>query len=403
MLRQRGNRVQVAALTVSAIAQVAFVVRLGSSVSGGDAQTYLRLADDWSLSVLFTPEAFEGNFWPAGYSGFLHLFSPLGEHQVLAVRLAQVAMVLIMAMMAGVWTKRYSQAAQTWTVAIVVFSPTLIWGTWAIGYELLLGFLIAMALSLAWRDQPRTITLAASGVAMGLALIVQFRALLVTVVLIVLAARIGRRHLTAFAIGFGVPVLGWALRNGIATGSFVPWSANGGWNLWNGNGPHATGHNVFPLPPIPETATSYADAAIQWITANPGGFLDLTARRLVYTFYPTQFADVTNEFPFEAWVTAAQWIYSGVVVALLVAFIGALAWRTPPRLVRMWPVFAVAAAYLSINVVFIVEPRFRIPVEAMLLATVVSTAFALMESETRQTQMVSRTHQAAETPGRAAG
>jgi hypothetical protein len=54
-------------VALAAVLQIATVVYLGTSVSGGDAYTYIDLADDWrSLSALVSPDAFESNFWPAG-------------------------------------------------------------------------------------------------------------------------------------------------------------------------------------------------------------------------------------------------------------------------------------------------------------------------------------------------
>ena len=40
--------IRLGALATAAIVQLATVFYLGSSISGGDADTYLALADDWS-------------------------------------------------------------------------------------------------------------------------------------------------------------------------------------------------------------------------------------------------------------------------------------------------------------------------------------------------------------------
>lgn len=371
-----------ALLTVSGVLQLALVASLGNSVSGGDAHTYLKLTQDWrSLDTLLSPTAFEGNFWPAGYPGFLALFSAFGDQAVLVTRVAQVVLVLSMAVMAGRLAACVSLRARDVTTAVVAFSPTLIWATWAIGYELLLGWLMLASTVLIYErpNASRTHRLVASGAFMGLALIVQFRAVSVLPILVYLAWRGGRRAAAVWVCALAVPVGVWIMRSFVAHGTPVPWSANGGYNLWNGNGPHATGHNVWPLPD-PEGGTSeYSRAALQWILSHPSEFFDLLARKTVFLFYPTEFAGVATRIPAEGVLTALQWVYTVAVVSLLMLYIGSQVWGGPLPLTRLRPVLLISLLYLLPNIIFIVEARFRIPVEALLLTIVTPTALALWD------------------------
>jgi hypothetical protein len=385
------QRVRTAALAISGLLQVGLLALIHDKVNGGDAHTYIKLAGDWSsLDRLLSPDAFEGNFWPAGYSGFLQIFAPFGDNDLLVVRLVQVAMVLSMAVAGGLLARTVSETARTVTVIAIAFSPTLIWGGWALGYEILLGWLLLTSLVLLWGpDRSRSKWLPAlAGALAGVALVVQFRAVAAVPVLAYLAWRLGRQATFAFALGVAVPLGAWMLRTYLATGLPVPWSSNGGYNLWDGNGPHATGHNVFPLPPIPPGESGYFSAAVHWILAHPAEFFDLSAKKALFLFYPTQFADISERLPGENWVTVGQWAYSIVVVALLAAFAGALIWRPETPILKLAPVFFLAMIFLFFNIVFIVEARFRIPVEAMLITVCVCTFFALFDRYRREPRVV---------------
>ena len=365
-------------ITASVVFQFALVLALGNRVSGGDAQTYLQLANDWTdLSRLLSHQAFNENFWPAGYSGFLALFQPFGNNQIFAVRIVQMCMVVALALMASSIASKVSAQAQRVVLVLVAFCPTLIWAVWAIGYELLLGLFVTFSLWQLWRLRVSKWTTALSGISFGLALVVQFRAVAVAPVMVVLMWRhrkaIRLMWVSAFA---GVLVL-WSLRSRIATGSWAPWSNNSAYNLWDGNGPHATGHNVFPLPQPP--LNSFADAALNWMSQNPSQAVELMARKGLFLFYPTLISDVSDRIPHEGLLSILQWLYSLIVVALLVLFIGSLVWQPNSRLRRLWPLFAVVALFLVPNVLFIVEARFRIPVEALILAMCGAAACEVLE------------------------
>jgi len=144
--------VRLRAVAAAAIVQFATVVYLGSSISGGDAYTYLALADDWSSwARLIDPRSFESNFWPAGYPGFLALFAWAGDAEIFAIRVAHIVLAASVALMAGVLADSLNRIAGTVTTVVVALSPTAIWAVWAIGYELLLAALLLAGLLLVWR------------------------------------------------------------------------------------------------------------------------------------------------------------------------------------------------------------------------------------------------------------
>ena len=368
------------AVLIAAAFQIGTVVYLGSSVSGGDAYTYLEISRAWlSVETLLAPQAFESNFWPAGYPGFLALLAWAGESQVLAVRLAQVGLAAGVAIVAGRIADSVSRRAGTVTTVLVALSPTAVWSVWAIGYELLLALLLACGLWLVWAaphgskwGRPYL-----GGLLLGLALIVQFRsAFAVVVLLLVVGWRASRVALVALT-GVALPVAAWSLRSLVAVGNPAPWSANGPYNLWNGNNPAATGHNVFPLPALPDGVTSYTEAALTWISSNPLNFLSITARKFLFLFEPTRIAGVSDPFPGELLVSITEFAVAGLICVGLVLFIVLRMGRADSHLARMDVPFLFSAAYLLPNVFFIVEARFAIPVHALLVAISVSAFLAL--------------------------
>jgi hypothetical protein len=87
------------------------------------------------------------------------------------------------------------------------------------------------------------------------------------------------------ALPFAVLVLmPWWIRNAILFGSFVPLTSAGGYGLWIGNNPDATGHWMAPprqLDGMPEIQLGKAAAAlaVEWIVLHPLTFVRLTATK----------------------------------------------------------------------------------------------------------------------------
>ena len=388
------TRIRITGIAVAAFFQTILILFLGSSISGGDARTYIGFASDWSsFSRLTSPEAFDGNFWPAGYSGFLQIFSGLGDSSIVAVRLAQMVMAVSIAWMAGELAKRYSERAAIITTLVIAFCPTYFWAVWAIGYELLLGWLLMISLVSLWgmRSSRNVWIVGLGGVSAGLALIVQFRAVAAIPVLLWLAYKIDIKKFLIFTLGLSVPVGLWAWRTWLAIGNAIPWSGNGGWNLWNGNNPSATGHNIFPLPSLPTSSTSYLSAALDWILSHPSNFVELSARRALFLFYPTDISEVSNRFPAERAISIFQWGLAAFFGFLLVAFIGTWIWNVASRLSDLKPLFVFTFMFLVVNIIFIVEARFRIPVEAVIIAICIPTLLEWIHVKKSQAKNLSQT------------
>ena len=381
------------AVLLAALLQSGTVLYLGTSISGGDAVTYLGLSDYWlSTGDLLSPDAFEGNFWPAGYPGFLALFAWAGENQIIAIRMAQILLAAAIALMAGVLADQISRKAGTVTTVLVAFSPTSLWAVWAIGYELVLGFLLMTALVLAMRSATsgNRVSSTTAGLLFGLAILVQFRAVLAVLLIVVLVGAQSKRVGAYLSMGALVPVLLWSVRSFIALGTPAPWSANGPYNLWNGNNPVATGHNVFPLPDLPAGYTSYTSAALDWIVQNPADFAVLTAKKFLFLFEPTRISGISDPFPGEILVTGLEVVLAAFLVSGTVLFLSLRLISRERELQPLDAPFWFAVAYLLPNVVFIVEARFAIPVHAVLIAVSVGAFYVLHVKLSSRTQLLSR-------------
>ena len=373
--------VRLGAVAAAAIVQFATVVYLGSSISGGDAHTYLALADDWSSwARLIDPRSFESNFWPAGYPGFLALFAWAGDAEIFAIRVAHIVLAASVALMAGVLADSLNRIAGTVTTVVVALSPTAMWAVWAIGYELLLAALLLAGLLLVWRPFRASAPWppVAGGFLLGLALMIQFRSVTAVAVLLIAVGWRRRRVAVLALTGVVLPVLAWAARSLVAVGSPAPWSANGPYNLWNGNGPHATGHKVFPLPDVPADASGYTDAALTWIVGSPLDFLAVTGRKFLYLFEPTRLSSVANPIQGLGLVSVIEFAVVGLVTVGLITFVFLWVTHRDTGVSVLGVPFLFAAAYLLPNVLFIVEARFSIPVHGILIATSVASLIAMV-------------------------
>lgn len=383
MTIDRMKIVQGAALLLGGLLDLWFILHLGTDPTGVDSGTYLKNAASFaSLHALLSPTAFGRNYWSAGYSGFLYLFHGLGSSELPAIRTVQAGMMLSLAVMAYFLTRSYSRLVATVTLVVVALSPTLIWGSVWIGYEPLLAWLLTLPLTILWCRGARAGWRAAavSGVLFSLALVVGFQAVIVLPVLVVLAWKSGRARLMAFGGGLLVPIGLWMARNGLATGSPVPWTTNGPVTMWIGNNPAATGGYINP-PPIPQGwGHSFTEAVIHFAITSPEQFLDLQLVKTTRLFAPTRLSPWLWNIPtgWQRVVIIAQWFGAALVAAVFVLSLCGWLWRQKGSAMSLAPLTLFATLFLAINVPFNIEARNRMPVETVLLAVCVPTGFDLV-------------------------
>ncbi len=198
------------------------------------------------------------------------------------------------------------------------------------------------------------------------------------------------KPLGAFAVAAALVILPWTARNWIVLGEPVLISSNGGWNLYVGANPHASGStHALGGVPMPETVPEslrarlltlddlgkdrlFREQAIAWIQENPGEYLSLVPAKLRALWWfdphtPTSFETVRV-----------------IVYLTLLAAAAAGAYRARPYL-RGLSVFAgLALVSTGVYATFYGSPRFRYAIEfgfLILAAIAVDRVRAAMRGE----------------------
>ena len=352
--------------------------------TGPDATSYMsfiRAGQD--PSYWLDPGAFEGNFFPMGYPALLTLTVALAGGSTLLYEIASVLMALLVTTLIFKLLRGHSDAVRVTTALALALCPSVLWMMQNNGYEMLLSCLIVVSFYFVWRLRseanihPRIVALSA-GLTLGAAGLVQSKVLVLLPVYLVLLVR-SRLQMGLVAVGtFVLPAL-WGFRNLIVTGSPYPFSSNAGMGLWLGNNPFTIdGGVVASMPAKPPGTNSLAEAALQFVIAQPEAAFTLFGRRVARLLSPTFL--YRDGIPPEL-NTLLHW-YAIVFVALGVLLFAAFAFG------RLWirlPVSPDVSIIALIPIVFFVvhfpfqsEPRYMTPIVPLALAVAVPTAFALV-------------------------
>ncbi len=195
----------------------------------------------------------------------------------------------------------------------------------------------------------------------------------------------------AFALGLALLLLPVAGRNYAVTGGFYLTTSQFGPNFYIGNNPAADGTYMSLRPGrgapeferqdatelaerarqrslTPGEVSSYwTEQALAFITSQPGDWLALVGRKIALLWNRSEMLDTESQESYEEISPVLRVLgvvgHFGVVVPLaLVGLIGA--W---PDRRRLWPFFALLAAYAASVVLFYVFARYRFPLVPFLL------------------------------------
>ena len=177
------------------------------------------------------------------------------------------------------------------------------------------------------------------------------------------------RSRTFILLVAGAMILPWSIRNYALTGHVVPISSNVGMNLFIGHEPEATGSyrsgvDYFALAgalaPQAEDPVLFDRAitrqALSWMASDPGHTFILALRKFLIFWSP---------IPAEgsSLLTAVGLATTGPLMLLGIA--GAWQLRHRPE---TWHVVTLAASLSVVHLVFFSHARFRLPVDAALIA-----------------------------------
>jgi hypothetical protein len=182
---------------------------------------------------------------------------------------------------------------------LVAASPTLVFYTATLGYEILLALVLLLscrlAISIADGDRRSAAALVGIGALLGVGALVKPICLLVPVLFAMtwwllganLVRAIGRAALVVIVMLLVISP--WTLRNYRVLHAFVPISTNGGTTLYAANNPRATGLAMQVEPVAGEIDEVSRDrlrmrTALAWIVSNPGRSLELSLTKLTYTW-----------------------------------------------------------------------------------------------------------------------
>ena len=172
----------------------------------------------------------------------------------------------------------------------------------------------------------------------------------------------------------GAGIGAWGLRNQHALGKFVPLATNSGRNLLLGNSPGTTatsGVNVdldeydVLADPLDEVARDdlYRDAAVEWIRANPGAWLELYVLKVLNHF------NVWNTYATDE---ELGYVESIVLAVFFVPLFALFLWRVVR--IRSVPPFTaegllilVYFAMALVSAIFFTRIRFRLPLDHALI------------------------------------
>lgn len=370
-------------LVSSLVLQLMLIVNLDFRITGADGQTYWDNAlAAHSLSDFLDQEAFSSNYWPAGYSLFLAPFRLLDGTGLLLVRITQAFMLIAIAWwLSRLVNRYYSHGAGITVGAVIAFSPTLVNGVMSIGYELVLAFCLTWAVILlrmvptpppngpylgAWH-------VAAAGLLLGFGLIIQFKIVLLLPIFAFLMTDRRLRRILLLGISTAVLPALWSIRNVVAGVGWQPWSSNGPINLWIGNNPVATGGYLEP-PPVPdEWGPGYIDGVLQFVASQSNTFYRLSWEKWDRLFYPV---DINDSLPTSSVMvqfvgTTILWTGSVALLVGLLLYLTGIVWQSGLKLLLFRNLAFVALGYIAVSIPFIVEPRFRIPIEPWLITLAV--------------------------------
>lgn len=370
-------------LLVSVLLQ--FLMRLNSP-GGPDAGIYLNNAELILRDPNFwaDPSAFQTNYWPMLYSVFLAGVGWVASLTSEQIQLAQS--ILFLGLAPAVWliVSQQSRFVRVLTLCGLAISPGLVAAVRTTGYEILLAFFITWSVALTTivlrgkisRDVWLRICTLLAGLSLGLAVLTNSRALAVGLVLIIFLLRRSFIKTAIFALGAAIPLISWGIRNLVVLGEFSFTTTNGPINVWIGSNPEAT-TGTYMAPPV--TPYGYIQGTYRFMLEDPALFVDLLFRRMTFFWGPARTALEANgmaEFAF-AWIA---------LVGALILLAGTIGWWFVQVFVRpnslqnlKVPAVSILAFFVS-SIPFLVETRYRIAIEPLVIAVTIPTIIFCVRS-----------------------
>ncbi|HXH22008.1 MAG TPA: glycosyltransferase family 39 protein [Dehalococcoidia bacterium] len=358
--------------------------------------TARSLARGDGYRVLFTDQGFRPGgeataFYPPGYSFFLAAgYAFFGEGIGLARGLNAAAGALTVVPVYWLGRRFGGTAAGLAAGVLVALSPSLIAWTPVLLSETWFTFLFALALAfLPWgpggTEAGSPGRLLGAGVVVGLAALARGQALLLLPAWSLLllwqgrGSRLAARSTALLTLGAAAVLAPWAARSSLALDSPVLLSTNFGYNLRVGHAPYASGRYETPHDLWSEQAPDFQalevlfndegrQRALDYALSHPAREAELAARKVVALWRPDTDALTwvdsygLTPLPDGARVPLKALIVAGYITLLALAAFGLA--RCAPDYRRF--AFVFLALWALAHIVFFGEPRYHLPLLALL-------------------------------------
>ncbi|HRN82765.1 MAG TPA: glycosyltransferase family 39 protein [Nitrosomonas europaea] len=379
-------------LSVGFLLRIAAILSLNHESNGGDELAYISMA----LNLINGGEIKDnmGNhaMYNVGYPLFIlaPVFFFFGENifaaRICNVLLGGVAIILcyLVAKEAGAGKIGRLTAAGI----LALYLPTGVYAVYILKENLMTPLMLGViwcALRLA--HQPSKKAAAGCGILFGLLALTGNAALSLAAAVmlaLVLAPTTTSRKATFMTLIFAIAVAisaPWMIRNAFVIGSPVM-NTNGGFNLYLGNNPAATGYFVS-IADTPRGSTwgdlrktgevqaseTLKQEAIAWIKDHPVDFLTLAAKKAVYFWTPPVHEGKGEQSPIEKIIRISWLIQFIVIVAAALATLLIKELRNKQLLI-LW---LAICSYTAVHMLFYVIFRYREPIMPITMIMAAST------------------------------
>lgn len=193
-----------------------------------------------------------------------------------------------------------------------------------------------------------------------------------------------------FGLGVAVVLTPVAIRNWTVSGDFHLTTSQFGHNFYIGNNPAADGtykpllfargepliertdaervvaETLGRTPTPSEVSDFYTDLAVDYIRAEPLGWITLMGRKGMLALNRVELVDTQDQYTHAEYSSVLRWtgavFHFGVLAPL--AFFGA--WVVWPARRRLWPLYAIVVVYGATLLLFYIFGRYRLPLVPIL-------------------------------------
>jgi hypothetical protein len=375
--------IQLAGLALLLAAALALDLLSGDHLSYSDERDYSSLAQSLVHNGTFAyanGRIIESR--PPGYPFLIAAIYSVIERPV-AVKFANALFLVLATLLLGSLAADVDGRAPALVPYLTLAYPLLLYAAGTLYPQILACLLLTVVVLLTARPRPAPRDVVLAGIAYGMLILAvpYFLALLPLFAGYVFVWSAGSRLRSALlaavlVLASAVIVAPWTLRNYFVFHTFVPVSANNGFNLFVGNSPQTTPNSGLNIPVLKlcnhlhrhmtetEFDAAFRQCALDWITANPTAAVQLYLGKLVNYFnYRNEIATARESAGWRDWL-----VFCTYYPLLLLAVVRACLFRRYPLARAEKMIYLLYFLNAFVSAIFFTRLRFRIPFDFMLIA-----------------------------------